>query len=290
VVLEVCAVMVSAAAQQGVDRYLAHVDGLLEGILTGFYLVGSIAPGSYRPARSDIDFVALLSTDLDRSQLRRLRMAHLRRGVWTATRAMRAGRSPLTGTLNGVFIREGDLRRPVTEIVPVASQVGEHFFIGRAGSDVSPVAWKVLVERGIAIRGPDPDSLGLNTEPGRLRSWTARNLEDYWRPWAATVTGRPTCRFVLRPRWSTAWGVLGVSRLHCTITTGGVISKQAAAEYACSHFSERWRPLITEALDYWCEQPDRLALPVRERAKLTADFVNEIIDDGLRCSLHEHDR
>ncbi len=274
--------MVSGLVEQTVGRYLATADRLLDGVLTGFYVVGSVALGAYRPRRSDIDFVAVVARDLDHDQLRRLRRAHLRIGLWTAARAMREGRSPRTGTLNGVFIRQADIRTPVTEIVPVASQVGERFFVGRAGSDVSPVAWKVLVERGIAIRGRDPASLGFDCEVGRLRSWTARNLNDYWSLWAVTVARRPTCRFVLRPRWSTAWGVLGVPRLHCTITTGEVISKEVAAEYAWSNFPDRWHALISEALAYWREEPNQLSVSLRDRAELTAEFVSEVIDDSLR--------
>lgn len=274
--------MVSGLVEQTVGRYLATADRLLDGVLTGFYVVGSVALGAYRPRRSDIDFVAVVARDLDHDQLRRLRRAHLRIGLWTAARAMQEGRSPRTGTLNGVFIRQADIRTPVTEIVPVASQVGERFFVGRVGSDVSPVAWKVLVERGIAIRGRDPASLGFDCEAGRLQSWTARNLNDYWSPWAVTVARRPTCRFVLRPRWSTAWGVLGVPRLHCTITTGEVISKEVAAEYAWSNFPDRWHALISEALAYWREEPNQLSVSLRDRTELTAEFVSEVIDDSLR--------
>ena len=42
----------------------------------------------------------------------------------------------------------------------------------------------------------------------------------------------PQRRFALRPCYWTAWGVLGAPRLHCTIATGEVISKEAAGEYA----------------------------------------------------------
>ena len=109
-------------------------------MVDSFYLVGSIALGAYRPARSDIDFVALIASDLDRDQLRRLRAAQVRSGLRTTTTALKERRSPLTGTLNGVFIRRSDVCKPVTKIVPVASQVGERFFVGHAGSEVSPVA------------------------------------------------------------------------------------------------------------------------------------------------------
>ena len=43
-----------------VQRYLRLADRLLPGMITGFYVTGSVALGAYRPGRSDIDFVAVL--------------------------------------------------------------------------------------------------------------------------------------------------------------------------------------------------------------------------------------
>jgi hypothetical protein len=276
--------VISATIDQTVDRYLALVDHLLPGVVSGFYLVGSVALGAYRPSRSDIDFVAVVSDEVDGHHFRRLRTAQVGIGLWTVTKAVRQGRPPLTGTLNGVFVRQGNIDKPVTEIVPAASQVGERFYVGRGGSDVSPVAWKVLAERGIPARGAHPESLRLTTQPHLLRSWTAGNLESYWRPWAATLAGHPTRRFALRPRWSTAQGVLGVSRLHYTITTGEVASKEVAGQYALARFTRQWQPLITEALAYWRGGPDRLGMSAVRRAILTADFVNHVIEDALHSS------
>jgi Domain of unknown function (DUF4111)/Nucleotidyltransferase domain len=277
-----CYGMVRTTIDQTVDRYLALVDGLLPGVVSGFYLVGSVALGAHRPARSDIDFVAVVSGQVGRYHLRRLRMAQVRTGMWTVSKAVRQRRPLLTGTLNGVFIRQSDIDKPVSEIVPVASQVGERFSGSRGGSDVSPVAWKVLAESGIPLRGPKTETLGLNPQPDLLRSWTAGNLESYWRQWAVTLMSHPARRFAMRPRWSTAQGVLGVSRLHCTITTGDVVSKEDAGKYALAKFARQWHPLISEALAYWREEPDRLEMSAVRRATLTAGFVTEVIDDGVR--------
>ena len=247
------------AAQQDAQFYLRQLDRLLPGAVVGLYLVGSVALGGYRRRRSDLDFVGVLHSAVDRKSVGRLRIAHAQSGLVTGSRALREGRSPLTGPLNGIFIRESDLVRPVTQIRPLASQVGAKFKIGQAGSDLSPVGWKVLSENGVRIRGPRPSALNLNSEPERLRSWTVGNLDTYWRQWAERVTRTPQRRFALRPRYWTAWGVLGAPRLHCTIATGEVISKEAAGEYALSEFAPRWRPLIEEGLAYWREEPDHLS-------------------------------
>src|SRR5262245_23404868 len=135
--------MVDPGVQRAVKRYLSQMDQLLPGVVVGFYLVGSVALGAYRPRRSDIDFVAVLETGVNNNDRRRLRVQHARSGIYTASTALRERRSALTGTLNGVFVRAGDIDRPVSEIAPVASQVGTAFRIARAGSDLSPVVWKV---------------------------------------------------------------------------------------------------------------------------------------------------
>ena len=252
--------------------------------MVGLYLVGSVALGAYRRRRSDLDFVAVLQGDVHQHPLWRLRLTQVRSGAVTGARAVRERRSPLSGTLNGVFIRADDLGKPVTSIVPVASQTGTEFHAERAGSDLSPVGWKVLTESGVRIRGPQPGDLGLDPQPELLRPWTAKNLTDYWRPWVESVAHAPRRRFFLRPRWTTAWGVLGAPRLHCTMATGEVISKEAAGEYALAEFSPRWSVLIEEALAYWREEPVRLVLSPSERGRLTAEFVSSVIEHGLRLT------
>jgi hypothetical protein len=205
---------------------------------------------------------------------------HARSGVRTALTALQQRRSPLTGTLNGVFVREEDIEMPVTQIRAVASHTGTRFRIDHPGSDLSPVAWKVFAEQGIAIRGPNPSALGLDPQPELLRSWTASNLEGYWRPWASAVLRSPQRRFALRPRWSTSWGVLGTPRLHRTIASGDIVSKEAAGEYALSVFSSEWHPLIREALAYLREGPDQLRVSSGRRAVLTAQFVLHVIEES----------
>jgi hypothetical protein len=270
--------VVPATVARTVGRYLDDVDRLLPGAVTGFYVVGSVALGAYRDGRSDVDFVAVVDEDLGPAGLRRLRVVHVRSGARTASVAVRHRRSPLTGTCNGVFVRRADLGKPVGEIAPVAAHTGTTFTTGPVGSDVSPVAWKVLGERGIATRGPDPSSLPLDAQPERLRSWNRDNLESYWRPWALAVQRSPGARFRLRPRWSTTWGALGPPRLHHTIATGHVISKEQAGEYAFDVFPPRWHPLIADALAYRRGEPSRLRLALRDRARHTAEFVLEVIE------------
>ena len=79
----------------------------------------------------------------------------------------------------------------------------------RAGFDVNPVVWKVLADRGVAVRGPEPADLGLDPEPGGCGPGT-------WPTSTATGrAGRPACwrpparRRRAGSRWAVSWGTLG---------------------------------------------------------------------------------
>jgi hypothetical protein len=243
-----------------VERYLADADRLLPGRIEGFYVVGSTALGGYRPGRSDIDFLAVVNGDLAPGELRRLRLLHLAGGMRATARALPRGRLLLPGTPNGVFVRAQDLARPLADIVPLASHTGTTFAVGR-GFDVNPVGWAVLARHGIAVRGPAPAALGLQLDDGELRAWNRRNLEDYWVPWAERVLARRGAGPAAG--WRASWGALGAPRLHCTIATGEVITKEAAGAYALRTFDARWHPLLRAALAYRTSTPAPTASPAR---------------------------
>lgn len=260
-----------------VAAYAADLDRLLPGRVVGLYVVGSVALGAYRVDRSDIDLVGVLDGAVGPAEVRGLRRLHVRSAVRTGSLAVRQRRSPLTGTCNAVFVGQDVVDRPVGEIAPVAAHIGHTFTTGPVGSDISPVAWKVLAEQGIAVRGPEPAGLGLRPEPERLAAWNLENLEQYWRPWATRSARSRAGTFRLRPRWSTAWGALGAPRLHCTISTGRVVSKEAAGEYALDVLAARHHPVVREALAWWRDEPDRPAMSVGERRRRTTELVLDVV-------------
>ena len=275
--------MLPPAAEASVNRYVALADRLLPRRICGFYVIGSAALGAFRPGRSDIDFVALVDGELSDREMRRVRALHLLTAGRSAARALARGDRSLPGTCNGVFVSADDIGRPVTAIRPLASHTGPLFARG-AGFDANPVTWKVFRDSGIAVRGPAPLDLGLDPEPDRLRQWNLDNLNSYWRRWAdTTLRGRPPMSRLSPPRWVTAWGVLGAPRLHHTIATGGVVSKEAAGEYALETFDASWHPIIREALAYRRTQPadPAFADPVHRNEQLGA-FVAQTIDDANR--------
>ncbi len=265
-------------AQQAVERFLGGLDRALPGRIEGFYVVGSASLGAFRPGRSDLDFVAVLARELDQAELDELRRCHRRS---CAAAVLRSGahvppRWPLI--CNGIYLRWGDLRRSPLEVAPIAAHVAERFSVG-SGFDANPVTWRTLAQRGVPARGPHPDQLSVHDDPAELRRWTLGNLNGYWRWWSRAVSGRDRMAAMALLRRFAAWGVLGAPRLHYTLHTGEITSKEQAAQHALDVFPGRWHPLIAEALAFWHGDPASAAYrdPVRRRRD-AADFVATIVD------------
>lgn len=215
--------------------------------VVGFYLVGSVALGGYRPNQSDIDFVAVLS-DHRPGDCRRVRALQFASGVLTAGKWIVRGNLFAPDTCNGVFVEQGQLSWPVSSIRPIAGYSGLGLECGSA-FDVNPVQWKVFAERGLALKGPAPGDLSLDPEPHTLRQWNLDNLDSYWRPLAAPCLAgcSPMSRHMPSPA-VLSWVVLGPVRLHHTVATGEVATKDEAGVYALATFASEWHPIIREAL------------------------------------------
>ena len=233
--------------QRNAGRCLALAQRLFPKRLAGFYLVGSVALGGYRPNQSDIDFVAVLS-ERRPGDCRRVRALQLTSGVLTAAKWVLRGNLAGPDTCNGVFVEEGQLSWPVSAIQPIAGYSGIGLECDSA-FDVNPVQWKVFAERGIPLKGPAPADLSLDPEPHSLRQWNLHNLDSYWRPLAARcLEGRSPMSRQISPGGVLTWVVLGPVRLHHTVATGEVIAKDEAGEYALATFTSEWHPIIREAL------------------------------------------
>jgi len=81
--------------------------------------------------------------------------------------------------------------------------------------------------------------------------------------------------------WVVAWGVLGVSRLHCTLATGDIVSKYAAGLHARETLPTRWHRIVGESLRTrggGHGRPLYFSPPARRRDIL--DFGAVVIDDA----------
>ncbi|MGO9499382.1 MAG: aminoglycoside adenylyltransferase domain-containing protein [Solirubrobacteraceae bacterium] len=274
--------MLPAPAARVADDLLARLDRALPGRIDGFYVVGSACMGAFREGRSDVDFVAVVKGKLSRADFARLGAVHA--GRWASALVRDVGlRRHWPFVANGIYLRPSDLAKSPLDVTPLAGHVSGRFRIAtRKGFDVNPVTWHVLARHGIPVRGPAPEQLQIHTDAAELRAWTLGNLDSYWRRWVEHARRPGLNRATMLGRRYTSAGVLGAPRLHYTIATGAITSKEAAGGYALETFAPRWRPLIEDALAYWRGAP--AAPPYRgssaRRRPDAAEFVSCVIDSG----------
>lgn len=275
--------MFPAEVERSVRLFLTIVDELSPGLITGFYLVGSLAFNDFRahgvgPARlntaSDIDFVAVTERRVrpDTPEMAALAEAHTR----TVTACPRPH-------FDGVVLTPGDLAAGPDDCpdAPCAQQ-SRFTTAGRAALD--PVTFSELAKHGITVRGPRPADLDVRADPAELRDYTAANLRGYWRPWwQANRRIRPLPLAVGCTPWFPVWAVLGVSRLHHVLATGELTSKTGAGRYALAAFDPRWRRIIEEGLSLRTngEEGRRGYRNAYVRRRDTLAFLDHAIDEAL---------
>lgn len=263
-----------------VEDLLARLDRALPGRIEGLYVVGSASTGAFRLGRSDVDFVAVVDRDLSRLELARVWAVHM--GCWMSALVHGTARGHWPLVCNGIYVRSEDLSKSPLVVTAVAGYVSGRFRPApRYGFDVNPITWHTLAAHGIAVRGPDRERLQVHADQAELRSWTRSNLNAYWRRWVERAR-RPGVREAVLGRRFTSAGTLGVARLHYTIATGEITTKEEAGAHALQTSDPRWRPLIEDALAWWRSEPSRP--PYRghaaRRRRDAAEFVSHVIDAG----------
>lgn len=235
-------------AGRSVEQFLMAVDELAPGLVTGFYLVGSLALGDFHPrgagrgrlsTASDIDFVAVADRHLEPGsrEMAGLAKAHAR----TVARFPRPH-------FDGAVLTWTDLAAGPYDC-PDAPCARESRFRPAGRFGINPVTFCELAWHGITVRGPHPADLDLWADQDSLRAFTIDNLRIYWRPWWQRNQQRnPLALAVGLSAWFPVWAVLGVSRLHYLLATGTVTSKCGAGRYAQDVFGPRWQPIIAESL------------------------------------------
>ena len=239
--------------------YLTSVEGALPGLVTGFYLHGSLALDAFDPSQSDVDFVAVVSrscTALDAQSLaavhQQLEFAYPK---WP---------------MQGSYLLAGDLGQPLSAPSP-------HYSDGRLTRDhtdsENPVTWWLLKRRSIALLGPTPDQLGYSLDRNALNAWLLGNLNSYWRGF----TRDPRRMAWLLSDYGVQWAVLGVLRQVHTLREGDITSKLGAGAYGLETQPQRWRRLIREAIAMRQKTGGRLYASRAGRALEAIQFLTTTI-------------
>ncbi|GEP01612.1 aminoglycoside adenylyltransferase domain-containing protein [Methylobacterium haplocladii] len=260
-----------ASISDTVRAYLARVDGQGSGLITGLYLVGSIALGDYREGISDIDFIALVPAELDAVRLEGLARVHAE---------MAALGSPF---FDGVYVTPDRLTRMPGEVEHATFCVEGDFRPNARCFEINPAAWACLARHGITVRGSEPSQLGIATDPGFMRRLQIGNLHSYWMSWIAQAEAA-----LARKRSdedmagsSFSWGVLGVTRIARTVATGDIVSKSEAGRWALQTYPPEWRPVIEDALLARDGRVDRVSL---DRFAKSLEYMRFVISQaGETC-------
>jgi hypothetical protein len=247
-------------AEEVCRRYLTAFDAQHPGLLTGLYLVGSIALDDFHPLESDVDFLALTRRPVDLADV-------------AEVHANFSGNRPF---FDGLYVTEAELRT-----LPGPTLRGVTVINGKpsahSGDERHPVTWLTLARHGLAVRGPAPDPSWIAADLAAAQAHSRGNLDSYWRGWIASRRALPAATLSVD---DIAWSVLGISRLHALIVEGLILSKTGAGHYALSAFPQH-RSVIETALAIRFGRAELGSGPP-ERFTAMFAFLDNVIADTSR--------
>ena len=198
--------------------------------LVGLYLYGSLVTGDFDRESSDLDLLAVTSSDIDRDEFARLDKMHQdfdnRYPQWK-------------GRLEIAYVSAGALKTYKSRASNIAIiSPGEPFHVKEAGKDWL-INWYIVREKGIALFGPPP---GAIIDPV-TREEFLRHVADQTREWRAWIVHSEYGH--TRPYQ--AYAILTMCRALYALSNGEQASKKQAALWAARAFPE-WSTLINNAL------------------------------------------
>lgn len=202
-------------------------------LVNACYLHGSVALNAFNERLSDIDFITVLRRSPTSHEITHLRVVHQ-----TITTQYPQWK------LDGSYLKWNDFGRLPDVIVP-SLYVSQGIFHSQGHRDLNLVTWWVLKHHGIALLGPSSQALIFTVSWDELIAQMHDNLNSYWCSWTRSPTRLPQ----LLTDYGIQWAILGVLRLWYTFREHNITSKVKAGSYALAHLSDRWHPLIQEAIN-----------------------------------------
>ena len=238
---------------------LSRMRQILQERLVGLHLYGSLTTGDFDPGSSDIDLLAVTSSDVSGREFDALRAMHLEFAHDNPEWEGRVEVAYLSAAALKTFRSE---RSPMAVISP-----GEPFHMTEAGREWL-MNWYVVREKGVALFGPPAEALIAPISREEL----AGCVRDYAADWGDRIER-------VRDRKGQAYAILTMCRALHLYRTGETASKRQAALWAQEELPQRSR-LIQSALAWreaWREQQIDQAATRAE----TIRFVNFVRDEIL---------
>lgn len=262
--------MIDAVPLQISRTYLSHVDELLPGLIDGLYLEGSAALGDFHFGASDVDFVALCSRKPNTDELLSLRKVH--------HLVSEDYKRPF---FDGIYVTRDELTKDPARLTTIPVCHDHTFYPEAPDGWLNPITWHILATHGVSVRGPRLGELHIWQDKSALIDWCRKNIDTYWLAKLERAKQPLTkASFELLSDWGIAWTVLGLPRLHYTISTGDVVSKTEAGQYALRVFPEQYHQLINEALRIRSQHKSASLYSSRlQRRRDALNFAEFIIKD-----------
>ena len=241
-------------------RGLLHqVRRILGQKLVGLYLYGSLVTGDFDREISDIDLLAILSSDIDDREFEQLQNMH---------NGFVAKNQHWDDRIEIAYISVAALRTFRSQVSKIAIiSPGEPFHIKEAGKDWL-INWWVIREQGVALFGPAPTTL---IDPISKQEFLQAVQEQAraWGEWIDHMQSRP----------AHAYAILTLCRALYAHKNGEQVSKKQAALWVQAHFPQ-WAPLIQNALIWrtgWRDQVEDHAATFPATARFVHFAIDQIV-------------
>ncbi|MDP7661150.1 MAG: DUF4111 domain-containing protein [Gammaproteobacteria bacterium] len=228
------------------QNYLQQLQAEVPDLLLGVYLHGSITYGAFCEHISDIDILAVTTRICSTEDLEHLKRIHADlKAEWPQWK------------LEVSYVPQAECSRQHLGTAPphpYHHQDPYHdegvFFDSGIFDFNSPLwadnLWWMVKTQGIALLGPEPAALEIQTSAADIVATSRTLVESHWPQWT-----RPRERFFkLGHAFDVDWVVFGTLRTYYTLRERDITSKPGAAEYGFTHLPKLWHGLIRETLEY----------------------------------------
>ncbi len=252
----------------------ADVDELLGGLLNrmqqilnrkliGLYLYGSLVTGDFDRETSDIDLLAVASSEINDEEFERLRKMHDDFVAENRKWGDRIEIAYLSATALRTF-------KTQTSRIAVISP-GEPFHFKEAGNDWL-INWRVARENGVALFGPAPTTIIEPISKQEFLKAVCEQAKD-WGEWVYQMRNRP----------AQAYAILTMCRALYAYKNGEQVSKKQAARWAQECYPQ-WSSLIQNALAWraaWRDEAAKHEATLPETVRFVHFAIEQIAENRL---------